>query len=52
MYFLECVNKNTLLTPSHKKTKKRRLNTESNYDEEEMEELMNISEGAGDHGED
>ncbi|MFB5663687.1 hypothetical protein [Alteribacillus sp. HJP-4] len=35
--------------PFIEKTKELILNTEPNYDEEEMEELMNTSEGAGDH---
>ncbi|MFC7060817.1 hypothetical protein ACFQIC_02890 [Halobacillus seohaensis] len=46
------VNQENLLIPFHKETKELILNTEPNYDEEEMEELMNISEGAGDLGED
>ncbi|MFC7062609.1 hypothetical protein [Halobacillus seohaensis] len=46
------VNQENLLIPFNKKTKELILNTEPDYDEEEMEELMNISEGAGDHGED
>ncbi|SFF88454.1 hypothetical protein SAMN05216353_11232 [Halobacillus alkaliphilus] len=46
------VNQENLLIPFHKKTKELILNTVPNYDEEEMEELMNISEGAGDHGAD
>ncbi|SDK38140.1 hypothetical protein SAMN05216243_2991 [Sediminibacillus albus] len=46
------VNQENLLIPFNKKTKELILNNEPNYDEEEMEELMNISEGVGDHGED
>jgi hypothetical protein len=45
------MNQENLLIPFHRKTKELILNTEPNYDEEEMEELMNISEGAEDHDE-
>ncbi|MBF0706022.1 hypothetical protein IQ283_05325 [Alkalihalobacillus hwajinpoensis] len=40
-----------LLIPFNKETQQLVLNSDQHYDEEEMEELMNISEGADDHGE-
>ncbi|WP_153464184.1 hypothetical protein [Sediminibacillus terrae] len=46
------VNQENLLIPFNKSTKELILDTQPNYDEEEMEELMNISEGAEDHGKD
>ncbi|MFK3957911.1 hypothetical protein [Pseudalkalibacillus hwajinpoensis] len=40
-----------LLIPFNKKTQQLVLRSDQTYDEEEMEELMNISEGADEHGE-
>ncbi|MYL65512.1 hypothetical protein GLW07_19315 [Bacillus hwajinpoensis] len=39
-----------LLIPFNKETQKLVLNSDPHYDEGEMEELMNISEGADEHG--
>lgn len=44
------INQENLLIPFDKETKQLVLNTETHYDEEEMEELQHISEGAGDDG--
>ncbi|WP_163530729.1 hypothetical protein [Halobacillus ihumii] len=46
------MNQENLLIPFNKSTKELILDTQPNYDEEEMEELMNISDGAEYHGED
>ncbi|MGE6202977.1 hypothetical protein [Guptibacillus hwajinpoensis] len=40
-----------LLIPFNKETQQLVLNSNPHYDEEEMEELMNISKGADGHGE-
>ncbi|UOQ95073.1 hypothetical protein MUO14_09150 [Halobacillus shinanisalinarum] len=47
---LHLMNQENLLIPFDKETKEFILNTEPNYYEEEIEELVNISEGAEDHG--
>ncbi len=46
------INQENLLIPFNKSTKELILDTQPQYYEEEMEELMNISEGAEGHGED
>lgn len=40
-----------LLIPFNKNTQQLVLRSDQTYDEEEMEELINISEGADEHGE-
>lgn len=44
------MNQENLLIPFNKETKELLLDTESNYDEEEMEELMSISKGGEEYG--
>ncbi|UOQ91500.1 hypothetical protein MUO14_12990 [Halobacillus shinanisalinarum] len=44
------VNQENLLIPFDKKSKQLMLNTDPTYEEEDMEELMNISEGGDVHG--